>query len=276
MPYRPAKRKEIPLNVQNIPRKDTTVKGAFKPKLDALFFCDYPNIELKLLAWYLDNIGHPSMADFFRDDPGGDLHIVTAAGVYNKPLSQVTEEERQVGKTLNFSIVYGGGTPTLIKQGVAADFSEALDMLRQFHTTWPGIGWATKSRPASEGTFAWHIAKRMAERGYISTLWGRHLHPRSPHSSINALCQGCAADLIKWAMIQVHEWMEKEGLVSHMVNMVHDDLMLDAVEYELPQLARVVPDLMTYKLIQDVVPIRPEPEVSFTTWAEKEIYAQGK
>ena len=116
------------------------------------------------------------------------------------------------------------------------------------------------------------IQGRVSERGYITTLWGRHLHPRSLHSALNALIQGCAADLMKWAMIQVHNWTKDEQLVSHLINTVHDELILDAIKDELPLLAERVPELMTFEPVQAVVPIKPEPDVSWTTWADKEPY----
>lgn len=243
------------------------VKAAFVPKLDALLFCDYPNIELKLLAFYLESIGWPSMADVFRN--GADLHLETAAGILNKPAAQLSDEERQIGKTLNFSIVYGGGIPTLIAQGVAESPQEALALLRAYHGTWPGIGWESKRKPASPGTLIAGIKNRVEDRGYITTLYGRHLHPRSMHSALNALCQGCAADLMKWAMLAVNDSLRHYGMRSHIVNMVHDELILDCTAEELPVLAASVPQWMTDQRIEAVVPIVPEPEVSWTTWADK-------
>lgn len=280
------------VNVQNIPRDDKLVKSAFVPKLDAFFFADYPNIELKLLGFYLDSIGHPSMAQTFRD--GADLHIRTAAGVFGVPEESVTDLQRQTGKRLNFSIVYGGGIRTLLRQGVAKDFNEAYEMLKGYHGAWPGIGWSRVEHHedcpirfggecprdrracvwvnADRGSMADTITRRLGERGYITTLWGRHLHPHSGHVALNALVQGCAADLMKWACIQIHRWLQEKKLKSHLVNVVHDEVIMDAVFKELPILAENVPDLMTYKMIADVVPIRPEPDVSYTTWADKEPY----
>lgn len=260
------------MNVQNIPKEDTVVKRAFVPKLDALLSCDYPNIELKLLAFYLEAIGHPSMAEVFR--AGADLHTETAAGIYGIPPEKVTKSQRQTGKRLNFSIVYGGGVNTLISQGVATDAKDALDLLRRYHGTWPGIGWESKRREADAGTLIWHIKNRVNTRGYITTLWGRHLHPRSMHSALNALCQGCAADLIKWACVRVHRQLREWGMRSHIVNVIHDDMLLDCDRYELPRLADAVPDLMTYAPLEACVPIRPEPEVSFKSWADMEPYEQ--
>lgn len=261
------------MNIQTIPRKDKVVKEAFVPKLDGFLFADYPNIELKLLAYYLESVGWPSMADVFRN--GADLHLETAAGIYGKPPAEIEDEERQTGKTLNFSIVYGGGVPTLIEQGVAEDGKAAMEILRRYHGTWPGIGWESKRRPADHGTLIYHIKHQVEERaqpgepGYITTLYGRHLHPRSMHSALNALCQGCAADLMKWAMVRVDDSLKHYGFRSHIVNTVHDELILDCAADELPALIQSVPLWMTDERIHSVVPIMPEPEVSMTTWADK-------
>jgi DNA polymerase-1 len=253
-----------------MPRKDKVVKAAFVPKLDALMAFDYPNIELKLLAFYLESVGWPSMADVFRE--GRDLHSETAAGILKKPVDQLTDDERQdYGKVPNFSIVYGGGLPTIMSHfGWGAP--QALEFLRAYHAQWPGMGWATKQRRADHGTLVNYIQERVEERGYITTLYGRHLHPRSMHSALNALCQGCAADLIKWAMVRVDDSLKLHGMQSHIVNMVHDDLLLDVAADEAPTIAASVPEWMTDDRIHSVVPIMPEPEVSFTTWADMQPY----
>lgn len=258
------------MNVQNIPRDDKVVKRAFCPKLDAFLFFDYPNIELKLLAYYLEQLKHPSMAEVFRR--GADLHKETAAGLYGIPVESVTDEQRQIAKRLNFSIVYGGGIPTLIEQGVAKDAKEALKLLQRFHSTWPGIGWSSKRQSPNPGTLAWWIEKRVRERGYISTLWGRQLHPESMHKALNALCQGCAADLMKWALVRVHRKLRKGGYESHLVNVVHDDLAIDSRRSEIAMLVHHVPNWMTYGPIAASVPITPEPDISYTTWADKVPY----
>ena len=278
------------MNVQNIPRDDKVVKAAFRPKLDAFLYFDYPNIEAKMLAFYLDALRHPEMAAAFRGDgvvrlgldAGAelDLHILTAAGVFNVPYGDLlarfkagdkeADLRRQVGKRLNFSIIFGGGIPTLMAQGVAQDAKEALGLLRGYHSAWPGIGWASKRQAANEGTFAWWLKKRMQERGYVTTLWGRHLHPPSDHVLINHLVQGCSADLMKAALRKVHNHLRAEGFKSHLVNVVHDELALDAAADEIPELARVIPGLMDDERIGVVVPIRPEPDVSYTSWADKQ------
>lgn len=279
------------LNVQTLPRSDKVVKTAFVPKLHAFMLCDYPNIELKVLAFFLDALGWPSMAEAFRQ--GADLHVVTACGVLGRTLDfekypeyGISDDDRQIGKKLNFSIVYGGGIPTLIRQlGITAP--EALELLRNYHATWPGIGWETKGKKkADPGTLIAGIKEQLDSRGYITTLYGRHLHPRMLHAALNNLCQGTAADLMKWAMVRVHQGLQDFhpllsdngnllGYVpaqSHIVNMVHDELVLDCTRGELPRLAVAVPDWMTDERLEAVVPIRPGCDVSYTTLADKAPY----
>ncbi len=213
------------------------------------------------------------MADGFRK--GADLHVTTACGVLGLTPDVerygpygIADEDRQVGKVLNFSIVYGGGMPTVMEQlGVSAP--EALAILRRFHNTWPGIGWHTKKKPAAPGTLIHSILQRIDERGYITTLYGRHLHPKAMHAALNNLCQGCAADLMKWAMVRVDAGLKAGKYQSHIVCMVHDDLALDVKRIELDWLAGLIPEWMTDPRIEAVVPIRPSCEVSYTNWADK-------
>jgi DNA polymerase-1 len=268
------------INLQTMPRSTKVVKRAFVPKLGAFVFADYSNIELRLLAMYLASIGHPSMVHTFV--AGADLHTETARGVLGLtpdldafPKYGISDEARQVGKTMNFSIVYGGGMPTLMKQlGVTAP--EALELLRTYHNTWPGIGWETKRKKAAEGTLIRTLLAQVEARtqpgqpGYIKTLYGRHLHPRAAHSTLNALCQGCAADLKKWAMVQCYRGLRDGGFQTHLVNEVHDELMFDAPVEELPEVCALIPEWMTDPRIQDIIDIKPECEVSYTSWADKE------
>lgn len=244
------------MNIQNIPRSDKVVKRAFVPKLDAFLFFDYSNIELRMLAFYMASLGDTSMAQAFID--GKDLHTESALAVVGYC---ETDEHRQVGKTLNFSMVYGGGRPTLMRQ-LGVTFPEATELLRKFHARWPGIELVQTA-----------IQHRLAERGYITTLWGRHLHPESEHKALNALVQGCAADLMRSALVKVHAHLDSRLMASHLVLTIHDELVLDAVDAEIPYLVEIVPTLMDEPRVSELVPIATDCEISRTTWADKEAYA---
>jgi DNA polymerase-1 len=250
-------------NLQNIPRSDVVVKKAFLPKLDAFLGFDYAQIELRMLAFYMARLGDPSMAQAIWD--GKDLHTESATAALGTA-APITDEQRQVGKVLNFSMVYGGGRPTLMRQ-LGISFPEATQLLRKFHARWPGI-------QIVQNVISQQIAARTTpdEPGYITTLWGRHLHPESEHKALNALVQGCSADLMRAALVKVHRHLGSNLMASHLVLTTHDDLMIDAARAEIPYLVEVVPTLMDHPPVSAVVPIESDCEISFTTWAGKASY----
>lgn len=229
------------------------------PKLDALLYFDYDQIELRLLAYYMAVLGDTSMADAIKS--GKDLHSESAMGALGLT-GDITDEQRQVGKTLNFSLVYGGGTPTLMRQ-LGITFPEARRLLNNFHNRWPGISIVTAV-----------IDTEIARKGYIKTLFGRHLHPESPHKRLNALVQGCAADLMRNALVTVDEQLQICQMESHLINVVHDEIQLDAAESEIDELSGSVPRWMDYAEVSEVVPIGTSCEISWTTWADKEEYVR--
>jgi len=182
-------------------------------------------------------------------------------GIFNIPINSVTEEQRQRAKVLNFSIVYGGGIPTLIRQGIASDYLEAKRIRDAFHATRPGISILSRRAIA-----------RLNDVGYIQTPWGSRLHPQDDHKVLNVLIQGCAADLMRHGIREVSAYTRMNSMTSHIVNVVHDELMLDCVRGELLRLHENIPRHMTYDIINDVVPIKTSCEISYTNWAEKTEY----
>lgn len=245
------------MNLQTIPRKDKVIKQAFIPKLDALLYFDYDQIELRLLAYYMAVLGDTSMAAAIK--AGKDLHAESAMGALGLR-GDPTDDERQVGKTLNFSLVYGGGTPTLMRQ-LGITFPQARKLLANFHKRWPGIQIVQNV-----------IDAEIARKGYITTLFGRELHPESQHKRLNALVQGCAADLMRNALVTVDDALQKDDYQSHLINVVHDEVQLDAAENEIERLVEYVPQWMDWAEVSDVVPIGTSCEISYTTWADKEEY----
>ncbi len=244
------------MNVQNIPRTQKDVKRAFVPKFDAFLFFDYKAIEVRLLAYYLGAaINDHSLATEINN--GADPHAITAQGLYGK--SEVSDEQRQVGKTLNFSIIYGGGTPTIMRQ-LGVDYKEAKRLLAAYHETRPGIKVLNNS-----------IAETLDNRKYIQSLYGRRLHVEESHKALNALIQGSAADLMRDAVVRVHKHLCSH-YATHIVNIVHDEIILDADKNEIPDLVYSIPTLMGNDRVETIVHIETDCEISYTNWAEKEEY----
>jgi DNA polymerase-1 len=257
------------LNVQNIPKKDKVVKGVFVPKRDAFLYFDYKQIEYRLLAFYVNNAtGDDLMCQVFRE--GEDLHAASAKALLGK--DEITDLERDVGKTFNFLTIYGGG-PKKASVSLGISLAQARELQAKFHKAWPSIRllhntpWRNGGFPSGQGPGA--IQRQLKNKGYIETLWGRQLRPHSPHVALNALIQGCAADLMRWAFVQATHTLHELDAKSRIVNVVHDELMLDVVASEIPDLVAQLPERMKFDKIHSVVPVEVDTEISYETWAEK-------
>lgn len=243
------------MNVQNIPRTQKDVKRAFVPKLDAFLFFDYKAIEVRLLAYYLiRGVNDTSLRDEIV--AGLDPHLETAKGLYKR--QNISDEERQVGKTLNFSIIYGGGTRTIMAQ-LGVEYEEARRLLRAYHETRPGINALRNS-----------IDNVLEQRGYLINSHGRHLHVTDSHKALNALIQGSAADLMRSAINTVSNTLAP--LQSHIVNVIHDEIMIDAAIDDVAYIVENIPECMTDETISRIMPIEVDCEWSRTNWADKEEY----
>ena len=246
----------IIINVQNIPRSQKDVKRAFVPKFDAFLFFDYKAIEVRLLAYYLARgINDRSLAN--EINAGADPHLVTAQGLYSS--ERITDDQRQVGKTLNFSIIYGGGAPTIMRQ-LGVEYKEAKRLLKAYHETRPGIALLNEQ-----------ISETLDTRGYMSNLYGRRLHVDEHHKALNALIQGSAADLMRDSVVRVDKFLSTK-FASHIVNIVHDEIIIDADKNEVNHIVTHVPLLMGNKTVEQFVRISTDCEISYTNWAEKEEY----
>ena len=255
------------MNFQNIPRSLKVVKAAFVPKMGALSYFDYSQIEPRLTAYFAEKIGHPEFADKIR--AGVDSYTAVAQLITGK--SELTDEERQVWKITYLSLLYGGGVRTIQEQhGISQP--EAKAMIKTFHRNWPAV------RALQDTVIRVHN-----RRGHIKTPWGRHLHAEEygEHKLLNKLIQGSAADLMKEALIKVDTWLMnaqdwRESVQSHMVSTVHDEIQMDGPEHEVDLLHDTVPLLMRNEEIHEIVPILVDHEVSTTNWAEKIPYEEWK
>jgi len=226
-------------------------------------YFDYKNIEPRLLAFYLSELGHPKMAELFK--AGRDLYVETIKSILQLD-RQPTEEERQNGKVLILSTIYGGGVPTVTAQ-LGCEKATARDYLNGFHSTWPEIGRDPFRDFAPRGTLMGELHQRLLDRGYIQTLWGRKLHPEYEYKRLNVLIQGCASDLMRWAIVEVNNALRQYR--SHIVSTIHDELILDISFDEMAYLSELVPSLMKYPVIDKVVPIGVDVEFTTETWADK-------
>lgn len=232
------------MNAQTIPRDTDVVKRAFIPKLDCFVLADYSNLEYRVLGYYMaKSVGDPSLAEAFKQ--GQDLHSLTADAL------SITRNE---AKTFNYSMMYGGYIPTIRRQ-FGCSGAEASQLLRNWHAQWPGI-----QRLKDQ------INRTLDTRGYIRTLWGRHLHPKSRHSALNALIQGCSADLMRDSVRKIYR--EMDDWESHLVLTVHDSVIMDTLEAEKEALIMLIPRLLDNDDISAVVPLEVDVELAYGSWAD--------
>ena len=218
-------------NLQNIPVRDEMGKsirrGFVAEKGFLLISADYSQIELRIAAHLSGDVG---MIRAFRD--GIDIHAMTASSVFGVSLDDVTPEMRRQAKVINFATIYGASAFGLSQQ---ADIGvkEAAEFIKRYFNAFPGV------REYIDRTIAF-----AREQGYVRTMLGRKRdipEINSPTSfrregaeriAINTPIQGTAADMIKLAMIRIHDLLRKNGMKAKMIMQVHDELVFEAPEHE--------------------------------------------
>lgn len=245
------------MNWQNIPRDDKLIKEAVIPKLDALLYLDYSNMELRILGYYLAvALKDYSLVDEFAE--GADIHRITASRIYDKAPEDITDLERQAGKVLIFSLCYGGGVPTLQRQGVVSSYLEGKKLVASFHESRPGIKKLTDK-----------LIESNQSKGYISLVDGSRLHPQEDHKTLNALIQGSGAVIMRRAFVSIYQYLSRAQFKSHLILPVHDEFELDVKRSELYTIVESVPRLMTHEKVQSIIPLDTSIEISYTNWASK-------
>ena len=230
-------------NLQNIPVR--TPLGAQLRKMfvapagRVLVDADYSQIELRLLAHMAAD---QAMIDGFNS--GEDIHAITASQVFGTTLEQVTPDMRRSAKAVNFGIVYGI-SPFSLSQDIHVSVAEAKEYMNRYFAHYAGV------RAYMDG-----VIKQAKEDGYVTTLFGRrrwvpelkssNFNTRSfgERVALNAPIQGTAADIIKLAMIRVHDRLKQEGLTGKLVLQVHDELIVECPEAEADQVCKLVEEEM--------------------------------
>jgi DNA polymerase-1 len=255
-------------NLQNIPirtERGREIRKAFIPRDPSrvLISADYSQIELRIVAAIS---GDPNMCDAFKQ--GKDIHTATAAKVYGIEESAVTKEMRYKAKSVNFGIIYGQGAFGLA-ENLGIPRAEAKEIIDNYKKEFPNIQLYMDQQ-----------INHAKEVGYVETLMGRKRWLRDINSSnftvrgfaernaINSPIQGSAADMIKLAMIKIHAEMKKSSWQSKMILQVHDELVFDATEKEVPALKELILDCMKSAMVlPNGVPVEAEVGVG-KNWLE--------
>ena len=231
-------------NLQNIPirtNRGREVRKAFiaRSKDYFLMAADYSQIELRIIA-SLSN--EENMINAFKNKE--DIHASTASAVFNVPINQVTKEQRSNAKIVNFGIIYGVSAFGLSNQ-TNLNRTESKELIEKYFEKYPKL----KKYINNQILFA-------RDNGYVETLLGRRRYLKDINSqnsvirgaaernAINAPVQGSAADVIKLAMINIHNKLSKGNYKSKMLLQIHDELVFDVFKPELNEMIELTKNEM--------------------------------
>jgi DNA polymerase-1 len=230
-------------NLQNIPIRSAEgrrVRQAFVAAPGCkLVAADYSQIELRIMAHLSED---PSLLAAFS--AGQDIHRATAAEVFGVENEEVTIDQRRSAKAINFGLIYGMSAFGLARQ-LGINRKQAAEYIELYFTRYPGVQ-----------NYMNNIRHSAAEQGFVETVFGRRLYlpeinasngmrrQAAERTAINAPMQGTAADIIKLAMINVHNWLETSDLTSKIIMQVHDELVLEVPESEMEEVQKGLNDLM--------------------------------
>ncbi len=231
-------------NLQNIPiRRELgkDIRRGFIPRAGwRLLAADYSQIELRLLA-HLS--GDPAFVAAF--EAGGDIHRQTASVIFGVPLDAVTGEMRARAKTINFATIYGQGAHALSRQ-LKIEHAEAKAFIETYFERFAGVrAWLDAS--VAEARERGYVETLFKRRRYIPEIKDRNFNTRAFGERLaqNSPIQGSAADLIKVAMIRIHEALATAGHAARMLLQVHDELVFECPPDEEPALRALVEREMT-------------------------------
>lgn len=245
-------------NLQNIPASEEyskLIRSAFIPDENSIILSsDYSQVELRIFA-SMSNA--TNLIEAFKK--GIDIHTKTASDIYHVELDEVTKEMRKTAKAVNFGILYGISSFGL-SEDLGIDIKTAKQFINNYLNTYPGIT-----------EYMEQEKKQAYELGYVKTLMNRKriieelksksylIRSGGERIALNTPIQGTAADILKKAMIEIHDKFSELGLKSKMIIQVHDELVFNVVNDELEQVKKIVKDIMenTYQLN---VPLKAEIE----------------
>ncbi len=253
-------------NIQNMPirtEEGQVIREFFISRFPngKILSADYSQIELRVLAHMANDL---VMIDAFGH--AVDFHTQTASTIYDVSVDQVTKEMRRVAKAINFGIIYGMSAWGLSEQINITPFEANVFINKYFYTYQK-----TKA-------FLDEIVANVKKDGFTKTIMNRrryipealsdnmNLRSFGERTAMNAPIQGSAADIIKWAMINISKRMKKEKVKSIMIAQVHDELLFDCLEEEVSFMEKLVKEEME-KAFELKVKLRAEVNVG-NSWSE--------
>lgn len=245
-------------NLQNIPIRSEAGKGiraAFIPRSPeyTLLSADYSQIELRVMAALS---GDKALISAFKT--ARDIHTETAALLYGVPSDQVTPDMRRAAKTVNFGIIYGI-SPFGLSQRLGIPRGKAAEIIDSYFTQFPGVK-----------SYMDALITQARENGYVSTLNNRrrslpdinsangNIRQGAERMAINTPIQGTAADMIKIAMIRVHDLLERRQAKSRLILQIHDELLFDLHKEEHDLIAEITDIMQNALPLPNDVPILVE------------------
>ena len=232
-------------NLQNIPARNELgrqIRAAFVPACSAnvLLTADYSQIELRVLAHFCKD---EQLCQAFAGNE--DIHTFVASQVFDVDLKDVTSDQRSQAKTVNFGIIYGQ-TAFGLSQSLGISTTEAHNFIEQYHQRYQGIR-----------KFVDHCVEQAQETGFVQTILGRLRTIRNIHSpnraqkelakrtAINTVIQGSAADLIKVAMVNIHQHIMENSPQVKLLLQIHDELVFELPRSQADQHAQWIRRLMS-------------------------------
>lgn len=232
-------------NLQNIPIKNPTygklIRSCFAAENNnVLIDADYSQLELRFLAHFS---GDAILKEAFENNQ--DIHARTAAEIFEVDLAEVTKEQRAVGKTLNFALLYQQGSFATSRQ-LKISNKEAKRIIEKYFAKFPAV------RPFINQTI--EFARK---NGFVETFWGRRryftnlnasnisLQKADERAAFNAVLQGSNADLLKLAMVRFQEEIEKTSLKAQIILQVHDELVVETTPEHLEAVKTILINSMT-------------------------------
>ena len=238
-------------NLQNIPIRSelgARIRGAFIASKDRVIIAaDYSQIELRIMAHISQDA---NLLNAFKNDQ--DVHSATASTMFQVAIDEVTKEQRRRAKAINFGLIYGMSAFGLAKQ-IDVSRTEAKEYIDAYFENYPGVAQYMEDTRESAKI-----------QGYVETVMGRRLYlpqinaknkmlqQHALRTAINAPMQGSSADIIKKAMLDVHDWIGSNNDDIKMIMQVHDELVFEVKADRVDEFTHKIQDLMENAYLLDI------------------------